>query len=272
MTGSEERWSLSTVSGANLSADELGTILSSQHERTIAAWRSLSSDQWAAASRNTSWTVHDTARHVADAMDVTASQLRHEPSALAEGRFDPNSTPDLWLQHSSADSTDRTIERYEAAAVRHRECVGDRLAAADAGTAFTPYGSAHWTMLTIHIFWDAWLHERDIALPLGVEAESTLGEQRLVALYAMLMGVVPALTTKMPFQASVGFTGPANVTVTASHESGTLTSAETDRAEMGLSGELCSIVDSLSGRGAPLQESLPGAPDMLEALGKFLRA
>lgn len=267
-----QSWSLSTEDGVTLTADELVTTLSLQHERMIGCWQTLSEAQWSADSRNEAWTVHDTARHLADVLEVLTSQLVDEPSPFSVGEFNPSSTPDLWLSYSADDSPDATIERYAAAAVRHRECVGERMAAATPGTALTPYGPAHWTMSVVHGFWDAWLHERDIALPLGIPATSSPDEQRLVAIYALLMGVVPARMMELPFEAVVAFNGVLSVTVAAAHEAGQLTSAESGAVGSNLSGDLHEVVDSLSGRGASVQEALPGAPDLLEALAAFLRS
>jgi len=265
-----ESWSLSTEAGASLSADELVATLAAQHDRMLATWEALTADQWDHPSRNDSWTVHETARHVADVIEGMTAQVYEEPWPFERVQFDPNSTPDLWIARSADDPPSRTIERYRAAAVRYRERIGERVVAGHSGTALTPYGSAHWTMAVVHGFWDAWLHERDVVVPLGLGTQSGADEQRLAALYGLLMAMIPARMFEQPFDAVVHFTGPVSCTVAAAHHDGIVSSVERSRSDAELTADLCTAVDSLSGRGSPLQDVVPGAPDLLGALAGFL--
>jgi hypothetical protein len=272
MVETRDGWALSTENGASLGAGELVGALASQHDRVIATWGSLAPDQWHVVSRNNEWTVHDTARHMADVMEGMSAQTHDEPWPFALVEFDPNSTPDRWLAQSADDPPARTIERFAAAAPRYRERIGERVAADDSGTALTPYGPAHWTMSIVHGFWDTWLHERDIALPLGLEATSTSSEQRLAALYGLLMAVVPARMSDVDFETVVRLTGPVEVVVAAAHKGGTVTSRDNASTDGALTGDLCSVVDALSGRGAAVSVALPGSPELLGTLGAFLSA
>lgn len=266
------RWSLSTAHGASLTADELVGVLASQHDRIVATWGSLAPAQWGEASRNAAWTVHETARHMADVMVAMTAQTCDDPWPFEEVPFDPNSTPDLWLARSADESPAQTLERFAAEAPRFRDTIGRRVEAGDSGTAGTPYGSAHWTMSIVHTFWDTWLHERDIAIPLGMEAPSTSPEHRLVALYALLMAVVPTLRMDLEFETSVRFTGPVDMAATAAHSDGTITSHESAPTDGAPSGDLAMAVDALSGRGAEVAEALPGSPELLAMLAGFLRS
>jgi hypothetical protein len=263
-------WSVSTDLGSSLGADEFVGVLSAHHDRVVGAWLALSPEQWGQPSRNAEWSAHDTARHVADCMELVTAQVHGEESPFPAGPFDPRATPETWLASSADDSPTRTIERFAEAAQRLRVRVGERLAAGDASTGTTVYGPAHWSVNVVHLFWDSWLHERDVLLPLGLPTESTHDEQRLAALYGLLMAMLPAKMTDQSFTASVGFAGPGGVTVTAAHESGRLSSTETSTTDLDLAGELGPLVDSLSGRGTPLREAFPGAPDMLTAFADFM--
>ncbi len=272
MTRPTDRWALSTADGANLTADELVGVLAAQHERLIATWDSLEPRQWDEASRNSAWTVHETARHVADVMEAMTAQTCGEPWPFPEVQFDPNSTPELWLAASADDAPARTIERFAANAPRFREWVDARVEANDDGTAGTPCGTAHWTMSIVHTFWDTWLHERDIALPLGIDSTGTPQEYRLAALYALLMAVVPARMSDLAFETTVCFTGPVEVVAVAAHADGSISSHEGDSAVGVPTGDLGPAVDALSGRGSSVADALPGAPDLLGTLAGFLRS
>jgi hypothetical protein len=272
MTDFNRNWSLSTEQGVSLDAEELVATLASQHNRMLATWESLSTEQWNDRSRNVDWTVHETARHVADVIEVMASEANDEPWPFEEVPFDPNSTPDLWLAQSASDSSARTIERYANAAGRYRDGIHERFAAGYTGTALTPYGPAHWTMAAVHGFWDAWIHERDIGVPLGIDPTSTAEERRLAALYGLLLAVIPARMMEMPFEVEVRFTGPVEVAATAAHEDGAVSSAERTGTGGELMGDLCMAVDALSGRGSPVADVLPGAPDLLGTVAEMLRS
>jgi len=263
-------WSVSTEAGANLNADELSELLAAHHDRVIDSWQVLSPEQWERPSRNTSWTAHETARHVADCMDRVTAMLLGEPIADASGDFNPRETPEEWLASSADHSPAQTVERFATAAPRLRARVAERVEAGDTATGRTVYGPAHWSVNVVHLFWDSWLHERDILLPLGLPAESTRDEQRLAAIYGLLMAMVPARMMDHPLAASISFHGPPNVTVAAAHEKGQFTSAETPDSTTDLDGDLCVIVDALSGRGTSLRELLPEAPDLLHAFPDFM--
>ena len=263
-------WSVSTEAGANLTADELVGALGAQHGRVLGTWEGLSPEQWAHPSRNPEWSVHDTARHGADAMDVAAAQVLDEPLPFPMAGFDPRTTPDTWLALSAHDEPSRTMERYANASERYREGVGDRVAAGDSSLAPTPYGPAHWTTMVVHILWDAWIHERDTNLPLGLAADSTTEEQRLACIYGLLMAMVPLRMMERSLEVSVIFTGHTERPVTAAHQDGLLSSGEVAPTDTVLSGELCELVDSLSGRGTRLDDLLPVAPAPLYVFAKFM--
>lgn len=272
MADFNRNWSLSTEQGANLDAEQLVATLASQHERMIATWESLSTEQWNQRSRNADWTVHETARHVADVIEAIASQVSDEPWPFEEVPFDPNSTPDLWLAQSASDSPDRTIERYAKVADRYRAGIRERFAAGYTGTGLTPYGPAHWTMAVVHGFWDAWIHERDIGVPLGMDPTGTAEERRLAALYGLLLAAIPARMMEMPFEVEVRFTGPVEIAARAAHEDGAVTSVERTGTSGELIGDLCRSVDALAGRGSSVAEVLPGAPDLLGTVAEMLRS
>jgi len=263
-------WSVSTETGTNLTADELTGVLAAHHDRVITGWQALTPEQWEQPSRNTTWTAHETARHVADCMDRVAGMILGAPSPAAAGPFDPRETPEIWLAASADHAPAQTIERFANAAPLFRAEAAERVNAGDTSTGMTVYGPAHWSVNVVHVFWDSWLHERDIMLPLGLPAESTPDEQRLASIYGLLMAMVPARMMDQTFAASVRFDRTPAVAVTAAHEAGQFTSAETLESSTALDGELCSLVDSLSGRGAPLRDLLPTAPDLLHAFPDYM--
>lgn len=265
-----ELWKVSTEHGLSLSAEEFVGVLSAHHDRIVEEWQALTPEQWEQTSRNPGWSVHDTVRHVADAMQLGASQVVGEPAPFTIGDFDPRTTPDTWLAESAGHPPALTIERFAEAAQRLRERVGERMTAGDSSLGATVYGPAHWTTNVVHIFWDSWLHERDVMIPLGLPVDSTIDEQRLAALYGLVMAMVPARMTGQRFDATIDLTGSGGHVVTAVHESGVISTAESSAGYAPLAADLCSIVDSLSGRGTALVDLVPDAPPMLGDLARFM--
>lgn len=262
-------WSVSTDHGVNLGPDELVGVLAAHHDRLTASWAGMTAEQWEHPSRNSRWTVHETVRHVADAMEITAATVSDETSRFTVADFDPRTTPEDWLAASAGETPSRTIERFTEAADRVRDRAGERLAAGDGSIREMVYGPVHWSVALVHTFWDSWIHERDVLLPLGLPASCTEHEQRLVGMYALLMATLPARTMEQPFTVAVRLAGPDRVVV-AAHADGCCTGRETSAASAELAGDLSEVVDALCGRGRPVAAVLPGAPDLLGAFGAFM--
>lgn len=263
-------WSVSTGAGANLDADELVGVLAAHHERLVDTWTGFTSEQWSHPSRNSRWTVHDTVRHVADAIESSAAALTGEPSPFSVDGFDPHTTPDAWLSLSADEAPSATVDRFAVAAVRARERVGARAAAGDTTIQEMVYGPVHWSVGVVHVFWDSWVHERDVLLPLGLPAPSTTGEQRLAGMYGLLMATLPARMAEQPFAVAVRYDAPVDRTVTSELDAGTIVSAESSSIGTNLVAEVADLVDALSGRGRPVADVLPGAPDLLGAFAAFM--
>jgi hypothetical protein len=53
------------------------------------------------------------------------------------------------------------------------------------------YGPVPRSVVVLHFFWDAWIHERDVLLPLRRPHESSAVESRAAAAYGLMIGSVP---------------------------------------------------------------------------------
>ncbi len=265
-----DTWSISTERGTTVPAHELSEAVARHHERVVAAWRSFGPDEWAAPSRNTGWTVHDTARHVADVMDMVAAEALGEQPPFSIDGFDPRTTPAQWMQASEAEDPDGTIERFARRAPQYRRHVEQLLSAGGDERAVTVYGPAHWHLSIIHVFWDSWLHERDVLLALERPAPSTEAEQRLAVLYGLLMTFVPAKLMGSEGSATIGCSGRHARCLTASLSSGEITSSEVRYDPDIPTADIADVADALSGRGEPLRDLLPGAPEGLDFFAAFM--
>ena len=272
MTDGVDTWSVSTADGLAADPDALMSVLTSHHERVLETWRALTNEEWSHPSRNAQWSVHDTARHVSDAMELGAAVREGANDLDALQDFDPRSTPLDWLEASAGESPADTCARYEAAASRFRDVVRSRLASGDDARATTVYGDAHWTMNVVHILWDSWIHERDVVVPLGRAQMCSVEEERLVGLYGVFMAGVPSKLFALDMTAIVDLTGRDHVTLDLRCDGRQLSCEEAPGGHSEASGDHGPTIDALSGRGLSVEDALPGAPGELAQLATFMNS
>jgi len=204
---SDVRWKISRSAGVEVDAEVYRSVLDQHRDRVTATAQSVPEGRWGDASRCGSWSIHETFRHLADSIQLQASSFTGEaPFELDEGGdFDPNTTPDLWLQFSADETPAQTTDRFASYMNVGTTASVDALAAGLERRLDGPYGDAHWSAISCHVYWDSWIHQRDMAVPLGIEiAESTDG-QKLAAMYGLLMAGVPAVRLGVAFEEVVRF-------------------------------------------------------------------
>lgn len=264
-------WSVSTSGGVAVDSEQLLLILAAHHARLIRGWREFTADQWDGPSRNSGWSVHETVRHVADCIERGAAAADPDDVASLD-QFDPRSTPNEWLEGSSDETSEATIERFDVAARRFRDRVRTRLAIDDDARATTVYGEAHWTMNVAHLLWDSWIHERDVLLPLGIEQRSPGSEERLVGLYGVFMSAVPSMLFDQEMAATVELVGHHRSTLSLSLDGQEIICEEEVGAAATAMGDLGPALDALAGRGLPVDVALPGAPPEMGLLAAYFNS
>jgi uncharacterized protein (TIGR03083 family) len=131
----------------------------------------LDDAQWAAPSRCDQWSVRDVVAHL-----VTVDQfwllaigagLAGAPTRFL-ATFDPVATP-AQLVDAMGDTPAEVLGRF----VEGVEGLADALGGLDAEQwalpAESPPGHVPLHALARHALWDAWVHERDVVLPLGMQ-------------------------------------------------------------------------------------------------------
>jgi uncharacterized protein (TIGR03083 family) len=244
--------------------------LASQRRRLLALFGSFDDDEWQVRSRCSTWTVHDVVRHLVDVASIGNALLLGEGPRTAGGRVDPTKDPDEWLEASREQTPSETVAAFEAAVAAEREAFERRVD--DDGDELLPgpYGLLHWVSLSTHVFWDAWLHERDVVVPLDLPHECPLAENRLAALYGLAIASTPPTFFGSNVTLAIELTGaapgvyemaaaPEQVRVDFRGSNGT----PVMRAELG------ALIDSLAGRGPEVLEVVDvvdGAVDAVEPL------
>ncbi|MCP4434617.1 MAG: maleylpyruvate isomerase family protein [Actinomycetia bacterium] len=144
-----------------------------RHRRRFqASLELLSDEQWRATTRCDDWNAMDVVWHLVTAdqfwqMSI-ASGTAGTPTAFLAG-FDPAATPG---QVAAAAAKDTTAETMAAFAAVNDSFIATVEAVSDDAwdrMAESPLGHVPAQLALAHAFWDSWLHERDVLLPLELE-------------------------------------------------------------------------------------------------------
>lgn len=146
-----------------------------QRRRLIDLLSRLSDEQWAAPSRCEEWRVQDVAAHLAgvDAFWTASisAGLAGSPTEFLRG-FDPRATPAAMVASVAGKPPAETLAELSAATNALCDLVDGLDDDALSKLAESPPGHVAISDLLHHALWDAWIHERDIALPLDLSPDT----------------------------------------------------------------------------------------------------
>ena len=162
------------------------TPLLRQHRRLAATLATLDDGQWAAPSRCEGWSVQDVVAHLVTATQFWAfsidAGLRGEPTRFL-ATFDPVATPAEMVAAVRSTSPQQTLEQL----VETNDALAgaiERVDGAWSTPAEAPPGHIAIALLAQHALWDAWVHERDIVLPLALSCTVEPDEVAAALTYA----------------------------------------------------------------------------------------
>jgi uncharacterized protein (TIGR03083 family) len=156
-----------------------------QRRRFLAMLAELTDDQWRAPTRCDGWNAQDVAAHLVGVdgfwrMSIAAG-LAGAPTQVLTN-FDPASTPALLIEPMRTLPPSEVLGQLVAAVDAFLDLLASLDDAGWATPAETPPGYLPARLLAHHALWDCWVHERDIALPLGlapaVEADEVAASLR----------------------------------------------------------------------------------------------
>jgi len=256
------------AAGLGAGISDVAVALRSLRRRQLDLWRRLDPDDWLFPSRCHEWSVHDVVRHVRDACRLHVEGLRARSSPFNPDRpFDARETPKRWLERTINQTPAETMAELSDLCVDEAAALDARIAQGGADPVEGPYGPIHWTTLTTHVVWDGWLHERDVTQALDISHPSSAVEDRVVALYGLLIASMPAALIGSAFDVTVGLTAEDGSRYAAEVRPGGVVLGPAAAAdELDLHGELGPVVDALAGRGPELGAVLHGEPSAREPL------
>lgn len=189
--------------------DPAGPLLR-QRRRLGDVLASFSDDQWRGTSRCDGWTVADVVAHLVGTNQFwaisLAAGLRSEPTRFL-ATFDPVSSPPAMIQAFREQSPRDVLAQYTSSVDELAAVVEGMDDAAWETVAESPPGHVAAHVVALHALWDAWIHERDILLPLGLE--HTLADDEVIGCLHYVAAVGPS------FLAAGGSTRRGSLTVTA---------------------------------------------------------
>lgn len=233
----------------------------SQRRRFEELLAALGDDDWARATRCDGWSVQDVVAHLVTVNDFWAASVRAgragEPTKVM-GRFDPAAMPPMLIAGMADLGPSEVLDRF-------RTAHDDFLAALDgldgAGwltIAETPVGHVPMQQLAMHALWDAWVHERDVALPLGLTVVEDPDEVRTCLRYAAALGPAFSVITGVGLRGAfaVAGTDPEVAFTVDVADTVEVRSEPTPPGAPCLAGRAVDLVESLSTR-SPLPASTP---------------
>jgi uncharacterized protein (TIGR03083 family) len=248
------------ISIAGSPHDQLEPVVR-QRRRLEAMLADLRDDDWTTPSRCEGWSVKDVVAHL-DGVNAfwhasVRAGLAGEPTRVLAG-FDPAATPPLMVAPMRSRGPAEMLDRL----VSSNDAFLGALAELDDGgwttVAESPAGHVPIRLLASHALWDCWIHERDIALPLGLTPE--IAPDEVVSSMRYVAAVSPALAIGLGRVSAEVFaveaTDPTSSFVLEVGESVAVRDDPAPRDAPCLRGDAVALVEALSLR-APLPPSTP---------------
>jgi hypothetical protein len=185
--------------------------------------------------------------------------------------FDPRITPREWLSASAREDPAATLARLTA---RTEDMLARARGWLESGRRFDvwlPFGPVDWTAVTLHLFWDSWIHERDILLARDVEHPTTDEATAYAAAYGLFIAVSVAAMFGEQVRDELVLSGAGGGIFNLNSEDGVVLSV-TRASVQGL--PAAQVADALAGRGtAAVLGALPDSTRTpLTRMGEFFNA
>jgi uncharacterized protein (TIGR03083 family) len=243
-------------------ADDQGVALGRQRRRLEALLADLGDDKWRSASRCDAWTTQDVVAHLVGVnafwqASVLAGLAGTPTRVLAA--FDPAAHPPMMVEPMRSLAPHEVLDQFVASNEGFLGAVATLDVDGWSTLAESPAGHVSIRLLAQHALWDSWVHERDIAVPLGLTTPEEPDEIRSCLQYAAAVGPALAIGDTKAFSGElavlatdpdVRFTLEVGESVAVRHGSAP------DHAPC-LRGAAVELIEALSIR-APLPAGTPG--------------
>jgi uncharacterized protein (TIGR03083 family) len=221
----------------------------------------LSDGDWSSPSRCDGWTVQDVVAHIVGVNDFWHASVRAglagAPTRVLTG-FDPATTPALMVAPMRELAPGEVLDRFVASNDAFLDVVGELDDRGWATLAESPAGHVSIRLVAHHALWDCWIHERDIAFPLGSAPPTEPDEVGSCLRYAAALSPALAINSGRTFAEvlAVEADDPRSRFVLDVGESVAVRDDLAPREAPCLRGDAVTLVEALSIR-APLPAAAP---------------
>jgi uncharacterized protein (TIGR03083 family) len=188
------RYGVDPIVRIESSLDDVGALLVRQRSRLTDLLATLDKEQWTSPSRCDAWTVQDVIAHLIGTnqfwtISIAAGLAGTPTRILAE--FDPVATPAQMVDAARSRSINETLDQFVDTNAALAAAVEGLDTDSWSVLAEAPPGHIALHAVALHALWDSWVHERDVAIPLGIDAAVVADEIVACLRYAAALG--PAL-------------------------------------------------------------------------------
>jgi uncharacterized protein (TIGR03083 family) len=221
----------------------------------------LGNDDWGAPSRCDDWTVQDVVAHIVGVNAFwTASVLAGlagTPTRVLT-RFDPATTPALMVAAMRELGFEQVLDQLMTTNSAFLDVIADLDDDGWTTLAESPAGHVPIRLIAHHALWDCWIHERDIALPLGLTPPAESDEVRSCLRYVGAVNATFAIASgqRVAKVLALDATDPELDLVLEIGESVAVRDGSAPAQAPCLRGDAVALVEALSLR-APLPTSTP---------------
>jgi uncharacterized protein (TIGR03083 family) len=231
-----------------------------QRRRFEALLGDLGEEEWNAPSRCRGWTVHDVAAHLVGVNTFwsasLAAGLAGRPTRIL-GTFDPVETPELMVAQMRGQTRDEVLDQLAQTTEAFLSALGKLDGDGWLMLAEAPPGHLPIRLMVQHALWDCWIHERDIAIPLGVATPVEPDEVRSCLVYAAaLSSVIARSGSQITGELALNATDPTFVCSLELDGTVTVRDDCSQTTAPCLAGDAMALVEALSLR-APLPDDAP---------------
>lgn len=225
-----------------------------QRRRLAGLLAALDDEQWVTPSRCEGWTVRDVISHLVSTNQFwafsIAAGLGGEPSRFLAS-FDPVASPAQLVDAARSQPPSEVLDQFVAtneALAQAVDQIGDRWST----LAEAPPGHVALNGVVLHALWDSWIHERDIALPLGLDQVEEADELTGTLAYAAALSPAFAASLGSGRQGTVAVvaTDPDIRLVVEAGESVVVRSGDAPADTFALTGSAVELIEGLSRRAA----------------------
>jgi uncharacterized protein (TIGR03083 family) len=227
------------------------TAFAQQRRRFASEVASLDAAALAGPSRCERWSAADVLRHLTDVDGWMRALWSHQPPPFTS--FDPNTTPHEFVVAARSMPDDAVRDRYIASSEEMAQDMESSGPERWGEPSISPLGGVPWWLSVLHIFWDSWLHERDVFFPIGIDVPEERMEVEPVFAYALALA---GRTANRELDTTIG---GVRVTASAERTQAILTGGAVTVTPVAPESGVCGLIDALAGRGdAPVPDELSG--------------